>query len=239
MKKRLMTCLVVTLLTIALLTGCGRSEVRKTAEGFLQGIMDGDVDAVSVYATEELMNSGTLVFADREELKAQLYEQLGVSEEDLSEEAIASVDNYVDIIVQNVIKEYEITSVSVKKRVGTVKADIVKGYDPDEEIDLMDEEELLDDIAVYQSEHFDELVEIYTKSGEEAMRREMYNGMVPIVLDGMAQRLEEMDDIQQTTTITVEKIDKQWKVTGFDEVSVPVESAESSETAETGESVAQ
>ena len=53
MSKRLVTALI-TLLTVLLLTGCNadKKAVTEAAEGFLNGMVANDLDAVSQYAAE-------------------------------------------------------------------------------------------------------------------------------------------------------------------------------------------
>ncbi len=232
MKKKLMACLVIIGAISLALTGCSRGEAKRAAEGFLQGIIDGDMDAISNHASAELMESGELSFSDRELLAEQIYEQLSVQKDDLGEDAQTAIDDYINVLVRDVIKSYKITSVKIKDGVATVEADIVRGFDPNAELKPLEDDTVSEDIAAYQSEHYDELVEIYNKSGESAMRRELINGIVPIVLGDMTKRIEAMEDQEAVTTITVQKIEKEWKVTGFDEVYVPVESSAGSSTGE-------
>ena len=65
MSRKLITMLL-TALTILVLTGCNgeKKAVTETAEGFLNAMVNNDMDAAAQYATEDFMNSKTMKLMD-------------------------------------------------------------------------------------------------------------------------------------------------------------------------------
>ena len=216
MSKRLVTALI-TLLTVLLLTGCNadKKAVTEAAEGFLNGMVANDLDAVSQYAAEDFMKSETMQLMDPQYLSDAFYAAMNVNKEDMNEETQKVVDDYVSEVVARAYKNFEIQDIKVQESSAAVTAKITLGYDPDASAKIPDE--TIDLISEYQSEHYDELVSIYTDEGENAMYRKLYNDLIPIVVGKMQEALSAGTVTEEKTILTLEKVDGKWLITALEE----------------------
>ena len=140
MSKRLVTALM-TLLTVLLLTGCNadKKAVTEAAEGFLNGMVANDLDAVSQYAAEDFMKSETMQLMDPQYLSDAFYAAMNVNKEDMNEETQKVVDDYVSEVVARAYKNFEIQDIKVQESSAAVTAKITLGYDPDASAKIPDE----------------------------------------------------------------------------------------------------
>lgn len=216
MSKRLVTALM-TLLTVLLLTGCNadKKAVTETAEGFLNGMVANDREAVSQYVSEDFMKSETMKLMDPQYLSDTFYATMNVKKEDMNEETQKAVDDYVSEVVTRAYQSFEIQDIKVQDTSAAVTAKITLGYDPDASAKIPDE--TIDLISEYQSEHYDELVSIYTDEGENAMYRKLYNDLIPIVVGKMQEALSAGTATEEKTILTLEKVDGKWLVTALEE----------------------
>lgn len=216
MNKRWIT-VMLTALTVLMLTGCNANQkaVTEAADGFLTAIVNNDKEAAAQFASEEFMKSEEVQFMDPEYLAESFYATMGVDKEDLDEEAISAVDAYVEDLVVRAYQSYEIQDVKVQKDNASVTAKITLGYDPDASARIPeDTKELIDQ---YQTEHYDELVDIYIEEGEKAMYKKLYNDLIPIVIGKMHEQIESGGTSEEKTVLTFSKIDKVWIVTALEE----------------------
>ena len=131
MSKKWITVLV-TALTVLLLTGCNANQkaVTEAADGFLTALTNNDREAAAQFASGEFMESDTMLFMEPQHLSDAFYAYMGVDKEDLSEEAVKAVDEYVNELVTRAYQSYEIQDVKVQKDTASVTARITLGYDP-------------------------------------------------------------------------------------------------------------
>lgn len=216
MGKKLITVLL-TVLTVMILTGCNadKKAVTQTAEGFLNAMVENDMEAAAQYATEDFMNSKTMKLMDPEYLADTFYAAMGVQKEDMNEEAQKAVDEYVRKVISKAYESFEIDEMKVQEETATVTAKITLGYDPEASSKLSDE--TLDLIGQYQTENYDELMAIYTAEGNNAMYRKLYNDLIPIIIGKMQEALESSEPSDEKTVLSLAKIDKKWLVTGLEE----------------------
>lgn len=216
MSRKLIT-LLLTALTILVLTGCNgeKKAVTETAEGFLNAMVNNDMGAAAQYATEDFMNSKTMKLMDPDYLAETFYTAMGVSKEDMDEEAQKAVDEYVGKVVAKAYKSFEIQDIKIQEDKASVTAKITLGYDPEASSKLSDETVAL--IRDYQSEHYDELIAIYTDEGESAMYKKIYSDLIPIVIGKMQEELESSTPSDEKTVLSLEKIDKKWLITNLEE----------------------
>ena len=216
MSRKLIT-LLLTALTILVLTGCNgeKKAVTETAEGFLNAMVNNDMNAAAQYATEDFMNSKTMKLMDPDYLAETFYTAMGVSKEDMDEEAQKAVDEYVGKVVEKAYKSFEIQDIKIQEGKASVTAKITLGYDPEASSKLSDETVTM--IRDYQSEHYDELIAIYTDEGESAMYKKIYSDLIPIVIGKMQEELESSVPSDEKTVLSLEKIDKKWLVTNLEE----------------------
>ena len=216
MSKKLITVLL-TVLTVMMLTGCSsdKKAVTEAAEGFLNAMVNNDMEAASQFATTEFMHSDTMKLMDPEYLADTFYAAMGVQKEDMGEEAQKAVDEYVKKVIAKAYKSYTIQDIKIQEDKASVTAKITLGYDPEASSRQSDDTVAL--IKQYQKEHYDELVAIYTDEGEKEMYKKMYNDLIPIVIGKMQEELENSDPSDEKTVLSLSKIDKKWLVTELEE----------------------
>ena len=95
------------------------------------------------------------------------------------------------------------------------EARITLGYNPDASTSVSDD--TTDLVNEYQTEHYDELVAIFTEEGEKAMNKKIYNDLIPIVIGKMQEVLESSEPSEEKTILSLVKKDGVWLVTDLDE----------------------
>ena len=216
MSKRWITVLA-TALTVLILTGCGANKkaVTEAADGFLTALTNNDKEAAAQFASREFMESDTMLFMEPQHLSDAFYAYMGVDKEELSEEAVKAVDDYVNELVGRAYKSYEIQDVKVQKDQASVTCSITLGYDPDTAVKISEKtEEMIDQ---YQKDHYDELVDIYIEEGEKAMYKKLYNDLIPIVIGEMHEQIKSGSTSEEKTILTLSKVEKNWIVTAVEE----------------------
>lgn len=216
MSKRLIP-VILTVLTVIMLTGCNadKKAVTETAEGFLNALVNHDREAAAQYASEAFMKSDTMKMMDPQYLADSFYAAMNVQKEDLDETARNAVDEYVTSVVEKAYKSFEVQDIKIQENTASVTARITLGYDPDASSKIPDA--TYDLIKSYQTEHYDELITIYTDEGEKAMYRKLYSDLIPIVVGEMKTQLESAEPSEEKTILTLEKGENGWLVTALDE----------------------
>lgn len=216
MSKKLITALL-TVLTVMILTGCSNNKkaVSEAAEGFLNAMVNNDMDAAAQYATDDFMKSDTMKLMNPEYLADTFYTAMGVEKDDMDENTRQVVDEYMKKVVSKAYKSFEIEEIKILEDKANVTAKITLGYNPEESSGLSDD--TLELVSQYQKDHYDELVEIYTEEGEKAMYRKMYNDLIPIIIGKMQEALESSDPSEEKTVLSLVKADKKWLVSDLEE----------------------
>lgn len=222
-KKKVGVVILMASMTAGVLAGCGDNDtkdIRAAGEGMLQGWVDGDWDEISKYGTEDLLNDSKMDVFNSERTEANFYEEIGVSKGDMDESAQEAVTAYAEDFPKKFVDSFEITNVSEsqdEEGVGTVEASVVLAFDPDE-IDTEDNEELQKLSDDYLNDHQDELVSMYTDSGEEAMYQKIYNDLLPDILKVYENIIDSADSYTEIVDLTVEKQDDgTWLVSDYQE----------------------
>ena len=239
MSKRLITVLVTVFTVMLLATGCNSDQkaVTETVEGFLNAMVANDMEKASQYADEEFMNSETMKLMQPEYLADIFYESLGVEKDDLNEEAQNAVNEYVKNVVDKAYKSFEIQDIKVQEDTAAATAKITLGYNPEASSGVSEDTNSL--VSEYQTEHYDELVAIYTEEGEKAMYKKMYNDLIPIVIGKMQEALESGEPSEEKTILSLEKKDGKWLVTALEENRPGAEAGNTAEEAAAAEAAAQ
>ena len=216
MSKRLITVLV-TVCTVMLLTGCNSDNkaVTETVDSFLNAMVANDMEKASQYATEEFMKSDTMKMMDPEYLADTFYAAMGIGKDDLDVEAQNAVNEYVKNVVDKAYKSFEVQDIKVQEETAAVTARITLGYNPEASSNVSDDTSDL--VNEYQTEHYDELVAIYTEEGEKAMYKKIYNDLIPIVIGKMQESLESSEPSEEKTILSLVKKDGKWLVTDLEE----------------------
>jgi hypothetical protein len=214
---RKLTTAILTMLILLLLTACNSDQkaVTEAAEGFLNALVKNDKDAAAQYATEEFMQSETMKFMDAQYLSDVFFDAMGVTRDEIDEEAQKAVDDYEKLIIERAYKDYEIQDIKIQDNKAYVTAKITLGYDPEASRNISkDTQKIIDD---YKTENYDELMSICKEKGERAMYRKLYSDLIPIVIGKMQEQLESESTAEEKTILSLEKIDKKWLVTDLEE----------------------
>ena len=217
MSKRLISVLVTVFTVMLLATGCNSDQkaVTETVEGFLNAMVASDMEKASQYATEEFMNSDTMKLMQPDYLADTFYESMGIVKDDLDEQAQNAVNEYVKNVVDKAYKSFEIQDIKVQEDTAAVTAKITLGYNPEASSALSDDTSSV--VNEYQTEHYDELVAIYTQEGEKAMNKKIFNDLIPIVIGKMQEALENSEPSEEKTILSLVKKDGKWLVTDLEE----------------------
>ena len=182
---RKLTTAILTMLILLLLTACNSDQkaVTEAAEGFLNALVKNDKDAAAQYATEEFMQSETMKFMDAQYLSDVFFDAMGVTRDEIDEEAQKAVDDYEKLIIERAYKDYEIQDIKIQDNKAYVTAKITLGYDPEASRNISkDTQKIIDD---YKTENYDELMSICKEKGERAMYRKLYSDLIPIIIGKM------------------------------------------------------
>ena len=226
---------LLTLVTVLLMTGCNsdQKDITEATEGFLGAIVKNDMETAAQYATEDFMNSDAMKITDSKILADEFFEAIGIAREDISEESAKVVDDYMALVIEKAYKDYEIQDIKIQGNTASVTAKIILGYDPDSPITITDETNEV--IKQYQTDHYDELLEIYAEQGEKEMNKKLYSDLIPIIIGDMQKRLEEASPAEEKTILSLEKIDGKWLVTDLVENRPQPEAVQEAGTGETDE----
>lgn len=221
-KKILYILLSVMLLTLLPLTGCSggagqqnrTAEIKAAAEGFLNAMQEGDLETMKSYCDESLFaEDGDLnAFASIDNISGEFAEAMGIEADSLSDSTKKDLQVFVDSLMENLVSSYEITEVSESGGIGTVKATINYGFDPEkmQDIDLDDEiESMAED---YMNEHMSELTEIYSSGGQDAMMASLLEGLMGPVLDRYTEQVLKTGGVSQNCVMNLENEDGKWLV---------------------------
>ena len=217
MSKRLVTVLVTVVTVMLLVTGCNSDQkaVTETVEGFLNAMVANDMETASQYATEEFMNSDTMKLMQPDYLADIFYETLSVEKDDLGEEAQNAVNVYVKNVVDKAYKSFEIQDIKIQEETAAVTAKITLGYNPEASSGVSEDTNAL--VSEYQTEHYDELVAVFTEEGEKAMNKKIYNDLIPIIIGKMQEALESGEPSEEKTILSLVKTDGKWLITDLEE----------------------
>ena len=169
MNKKWLVWLISFITAAVLLTGCGadQKEVRETTERFMQALVDSDLETAKQYATKELIASEEMRLLDKENLETSFYDAIGVKRESLGEEAQKAVSEYVSDVVDKAYQSYEIGDIKIQGDTASVTTKVTLGFDPDAESNLA--ETAQEEINSYQTENYEDLVNVYIEEGETAL----------------------------------------------------------------------
>ena len=230
---------LLTLVTVLLMTGCNsdQKDITEATEGFLGAIVKNDMETAAQYATEDFMNSDAMKITDSKILADEFFEAIGIAREDISEESAKVVDDYMALVIEKAYKDYEIQDIKIQGNTASVTAKIILGYDPDSPITITDETNEVN--KQDQTDHYDELLEIYAEQGEKEMNKKLYSDLIPIIIGDMQKRLEEASPAEEKTILSLEKIDGKWLVTDLVENRPQPEAVQEAGTGETAEEASQ
>lgn len=223
MKKNVSIVMAV-LILLAVLTGCGtkvNEEVGKTAEGLLTAMQEGDLAGQYAYATDEAINDSEsyyIYYRPVDEFINAVDAQFQIRDAEISmEDYELPMSELKRVVDKNLVKSYEVESVTQKGDVGTVTAKINFGLNMDKakEINLTKEIDALADS--YQKAHQSELETIRSEQGETGMLNQIALGIGSDVAAKYTQALLSTGEVIKEVVMTVEETSDGWKVTSYTE----------------------
>lgn len=219
MKKLL--CLVVTmafLMTVPL-TGCGdnTAAIQAPVDGFITALQQGDIEGVKANVKEEAFaeNGAFSGFGDIENIDEILAKEVNLNVSDLSDKTKAAIDDYVQTMMKNMVKSYEIKDVKEESdSVGKVTASVTFGFDPEAagKVDVNAEVEQM--ATDYMNANMAELTNIYMTGGQTALMQKVLDDLVEDILDLYTDAVMKTGETTQDVTFVVEKVDDKWLISG-------------------------
>ena len=111
---------------------------------------------------------------------------------------------------------------------------VTLGFDPDAESNLA--ETAQEEINSYQTENYEDLVNVYIEEGETALYNKLYNDLLPIIAAKMKDELDNSSSKEESTILTLKNTDEGWKVTQLQEAVTDAEESDAAqETASTSQ----
>lgn len=209
--------LIVVMMTLCL-AGCGgssnESAIQEAAEGVLTALQEGNIDGVSEFASEDILMNGDLAgFRGMTEFTADMLGSLGVNREDISDEAVASIDKLGESLLADFIESYTIDEVKEEDGTGLVNCTVNFGYDAND----LDESEMSVEVSElvqkYAEENIDELTKVLEDEGEEGLTNKLVSACMPMICDKISEYLAASEGYSSKIVMKVEKVDEKWTVT--------------------------
>ena len=215
---RLFVVSLIVVMMALCLTGCGGSSndsaIQEAAEGVLKALQAGDIDAVTEYASEDILMNGDLAeFRSMSEFTADMLASLGVDKENISEEAVASIDKLGESLLTGFVESYTIDEVKEEDGAGLVTCTVNFGYNADNLDETEMSVEVSDLVQKYAEENIDELTKVLQDEGEEGLTNKLVSACMPMICDKISEYIAEAEGYTSTIVMKVENADDKWIVT--------------------------
>ena len=219
MKKFL--CLVVSIAFLMLvpLTGCGdnKAAIQAPVDGFITSLQAGDIEGLKANLKEDAVteDGAFSAFADIENMDELLAQEVGLDAADLSEKTKAATNDYIQNMMKNMVKSYEIKEVSEESDgVGKVVASVTFGYDPEAagKVDVTDQVEKMS--TDYMNANMAELTNIYLSGGQTALMQKVLDDLAGDILDLYTDEVMKTGETTKDVAFIVEKVDDKWLISG-------------------------
>ena len=223
MKKRTVNSfcimvLIVTMLAMSL-AGCRGSNTEQSAaveaaEGVLAALQEGDMDAITEYASEDILMNGDLSgLRGMTEFTADMLGSLGVERETISDEAVSSIDKLGEALMSGFVKSYTIDEAKENDGVWEIPCTVTFGYD----VDSLDESEMSTKVSElvqkYSEENIDELVKVLQDEGEDALLQKIVSACMPSICQMISEFVAASGEKTASFIMKVENLDGKWMVT--------------------------
>ena len=206
------------LLTVSMLGACGGQDgnaaFTDAAAGFLEGVKNADPDQIRAFSTDGVLNDEDLEAFDAAKMEEGIYESLGIDKAILDAALQQQISELCGEMAQGFLKEYEIGDVYGENGIVSVEADLTYSYDVETVLTGEVFNEQLDAfMSKYQEENKETLLDVYMAEGEEAMYKKVLNDLMPQIVSAVRSEIENAAPITEKMILTVQKIDKEYKVT--------------------------
>ena len=144
-----------------------------------------------------------------------LAKEVNLNVSDLSDKTKAAIDDYVQTMMKNMVKSYEIKDVKEESdSVGKVTASVTFGFDPEAagKVDVNAEVEQM--ATDYMNANMAELTNIYMTGGQTALMQKVLDDLVEDILDLYTDAVMKTGETTQDVTFVVEKVDDKWLISG-------------------------
>ncbi len=221
MSRICIALIIISMMTLCL-TGCGDSgetdQIRNTADGLMSALQSWEVDKISEYVKEDMLaTDGDLEFVGViDGLSADFMDSLGVAEEDLSDEAMAAINDFRDTLSAQLIESYDLGEITAEDGKGIVECSITFGYDRNSLFDVGESLDVQTLTTDYAQEHIAELTDIYNSQGEEALQKELMNGVVPIIMTSMKDFVLSSGEKREDFHLIAENLEGKWMITALE-----------------------
>lgn len=205
MKKLWKTLLV--LLMVVGVTACSSKESTDEQEAvvknFFEYVSKGETEKLSDICSKDINDDIGLKDLD-DELDVYIDDAYG---EVFAEEAI----DFKNEVLKNFFKEYKIGDITVEDDKTFVK---VTGKYLDYSTVSFDETNIQAMSEQYATEHQDELTEIYSSQGKDAVMEKIFTDIAPAMFDELKSQLAQAQEEKLDVVFTLEKNDKdKWIIT--------------------------
>ena len=204
--KKIMKVLCV--FALVFLAGCGsnsQDEQKQVVTDFFTYVSKCDTKNLKKITSSSVFNSMELEKMEKElsEFTEEKYGKVFVEETDKFKKAIFK-DLFTDIKITDVKEDGDKVKVTVTGK--------EKDYDFS-----FDQSELNDLATQYVTEHQDELLKVYQEEGETAFQIKVFDEVAPTVYKAMTDTYKKAPTKKLKSTVTLEKKDDKWIITGLDE----------------------
>ncbi len=209
--------MIVSMMAVCL-AGCGGSSngsaIQETAEGVLNALQEGNIDGITEYASEDILMNGDLSqFRSMTEFTADMLGALGVDRENISEEAIASIDKLGESLLTGFVESYTVDEVKEEEGTGLVTCTVNFGYNADSINESEMSVEVSDLVQKYAEENIDELTKVLEDDGEEGLTNKLVSACMPMICDKISEYLAASEGYSSKIVMKVENLDGKWMVT--------------------------
>ena len=223
MKKKLSVLILIVLILSLALAGCGKKDptpqIQAQATALMDAMVAGDSAKVAELVSPDLLVEGGDLDSfggSVEDFAESLAEGIGyVDVEDLSDEALASIEKFKTFLLENLVESYELGEIKVDGDTATVEGTVNYTFDPDKIEDVDIDSAMNDLVNAYTAEHIDELIQVLNDEGEDALSIKMLNDLIPDIFDAYSEAILELGKTSENTVMTLTNQDGSWIVTGF------------------------
>ncbi len=202
--------------TCAVTEGTPNKEaVTVAAESFLKAIDEVDREAIESSCMGFVLIDMGMAQLSIEAVEDTFYTAVGIDKAILNEDAQAAVTEYGNFCAEGAVQGYSVDTVTEINGVITVTATI-KTFSPEAE-NPMESEALMSELEDMADEYVEDnmlrLLDVYFDKGEEAVTMQIYNDLIPTILEMCQEAIAEVpvDDIE--VVFNMEKIGDKWMVT--------------------------
>ncbi len=200
---------------------CGGTEglsneesITKTAEKFLQAMTDTDIEALNTSCLGFVLMDLGMDYLKWENYERDFYLLTGLDKELLNEETQTAVQDYFKEASKMIVAGYSVKEITESDEGGTVRATIdIISENADSPLQTGTfEEDIFRMMYRYAEENYDFLQDIYLEYGEEAYMIQLYNDMIPELLEYVRIILSEYETKSQEIAFKVVNLNGQWFV---------------------------